>query len=295
METPTPTRSARRAILCVLAASFFFSISAALVKSVGHAVPTIEVVFFRSFFAGLATVPLLMRQGGFRALRTRHPWSHVGRVVTGFSGMITSFYGFATLPLAINTALGFGMPLVLTILSVPLLGERVGWRRVAAVIVGLAGILIVVRPWRSDALPMFPVAVVLLGVLAWALSMVSIRRMGAVGESSVAIMLWFSIGSSSVAALCMLPVWVTPTLPELAVLISVGLVSTFAQLLMTEGYRSGETTLVAPFEYGAIVYTTLLGLVIWHEIPDVWNFVGIAVIVGSGLYIWHREAVRKSR
>ncbi|MCW3475181.1 DMT family transporter [Limobrevibacterium gyesilva] len=301
METPAIAAPAhivasaarRRAILCVLGASACFAVAAAFVKAVAGAFPTFEIVAFRSGLATLATLPLLWRIGGLRALRTRRPWSHVWRMIWGFTGMATSFYGYATLPLATNTALGFAMPLVLTVLSVPLLGERVGWRRYTAVLVGLVGVLVVVRPWggAADALPLVPAAVVLFGVVAWALAMISIRKMGEAGESNVVIVLWFSIGSTVMAAVLTVPVWVTPDPLQLAALCAVGVISALAQMLMTEGYRAGETTLVAPFEYGAIIYTTTLGLVIWGEVPDGWSLLGIAIIIGSGLYIWRREAV----
>jgi drug/metabolite transporter (DMT)-like permease len=287
----------RHAILCVLGASFCYSVTGALVKAVSAEFPTAEIVLFRSFIAVLVTLPLLWRHGGLVALRTRRPWGHAARMVTGFFGMITSYYGYATLPLAINTALGFAMPLLLTLLSVPLLGERVGWRRACVVLVGLAGVLVVVRPWHhaADALPLVPVTVVLLGVVAWALSMISIRQMGSAGESNVAIVLWFSFGATAMGAVMTVPVWQTPDAEQLAALTAVGVITGLAQLLMTEGYRSGEPSMVAPFEYGAILYTTVLGMVIWGEFPDLWNIVGIAIIIGSGLYIWRYEAGPRGR
>jgi drug/metabolite transporter (DMT)-like permease len=269
-----------------------FSISAALVKLVASAIPTVEIVLFRSVFAVLALLPLLARQGGLKALRTKRPLAHAGRTLFGFIGMLGSFYGYAVLPLATVTALGFAMPLFLTLLSVPLLGEHVGWRRGSAVLVGLCGVLVIVRPWQDDtlSLPLASLLFVLAGVVCWALAMISIRRMGEAGERNVTIVLWFSLGSSLLAAILTVPVWVTPNLWELAGLIAVGLVSALAQMLMTEGYRGGETTLVAPFEYGAIVHTTALGALIWGEWPDGWTFTGIGILVASGLYIWRREA-----
>jgi drug/metabolite transporter (DMT)-like permease len=255
--------------------------------------PIMEMVAARSLVVSLALWPLLMRSGGLAALRTRRPFGHLARTLLGFVGMSTSFYGYAILPLATVTALGFAMPLILTLLSVPLLGEGVGWRRASAVAVGLAGVLIMLRPWRdaADALPVGPVCVVFSGVVAWALTMITIRRMGAAGERNLPIVLWYSIGSTVIAAILTVPVWVTPDWLQLSAMLGVGLVSAIAQMLMTEGYRSGETTLVAPFEYGAIVYTTLMGALIWGEYPDGWNYVGIAVLVGAGLYIWQREIV----
>ena len=131
----------RHAILCVLSASALYAVVSALIKMMAASFPTAEIVFFRSFVAVAVTLPLLWRHGGLSALRTRRPWGHAARMVTGFTSMATSYYGFATLPLAINTALGFAMPLTLTALSVPMLGERVGWRRFLAISIGLAGVL----------------------------------------------------------------------------------------------------------------------------------------------------------
>ena len=134
--------------------------------------------------------------------------------------------------------------------------------------------------------------VVLVGVVGWALAMISIRRMGAAGESNVAIVAWFGIGSLLLSAVLVVPYWVTPSWGGLLGMLAIGLITSAAQLLMTEGYRMGETTLVAPFEYGAIVYSTLLGAVLWGEVPDPVGFVGIGIIVTAGLYIWWRESGR---
>lgn len=284
MKTDVALR--RHAILCVLASSAGFTFASALVKAVSVGVPTAEVMLFRSFFAGLVVAPIAWRQGGWAALRTRRPWDHVVRTLLGCGGMGCAFYGYAHLPLATNTALGFAMPLLLTLLSIPLLGERVGAKRLGVVLAGLAGVLVIVQPWRASGLEPVPVAVVLLGVVFWALTMVTIRRMGERGERNVTIVLWFAIGGALASAVLAAPVWVTPSGWQWAGLVGVGVISGGAQMLMTEGYRSGQASVVAPFEYGAIVYATALGTLIWGEWPDLATVAGIAVIVGAGLYLW---------
>jgi drug/metabolite transporter (DMT)-like permease len=213
------------------------------------------------------------------------------RTVYGFIGTVTSVYGFGVLPLVTVTALGFAMPLFLTIVSVPLLGERVGPRRATAVMVGLAGVMVMLRPWHVDAdsMPLGAVAIVLAGVFTWSLSMINIRQMGDAGERNVTIVAWYSLGTAALAAFGCIAEWVTPDPWQLATLVGAGLMSGLAQWLMTEGYRAAETTLVAPFEYGAIIYASVLGIAIWGEWPDVWSLLGIAVLIASGLYIWHRE------
>jgi drug/metabolite transporter (DMT)-like permease len=293
----THLRAARRhAIVYVLAASATFTIGSALVKALTADFPVLEIVLFRSMVGFVAMLPMIVRHGGLSALATRRPIGHVMRTVYGFIGTVTSVYGFGVLPLVAVTALGFAMPLFLTILSVPLLGERVGVRRVTAVLVGLGGVLVMLRPWHADAdsMPLGAVAIVLSGVVTWSLSMINIRRMGEAGERNVTIVAWYSLGTATLAAFGCITDWVTPNPWQFAVLVSAGLTSGLAQLLMTEGYRAAETTLVAPFEYGAIIYATVLGIAIWGEWPDVWSLTGVAVLIASGLYIWHREVEIKS-
>ncbi len=280
----------RRAILCVLGSSACFTIAAAFVKFVAGAVPTSEIVFFRSGVAAVCMVPLIWRAGGWSVLHTRRPLGHAWRLLAGLAGMYGSFYGYAHLPLATVTALGFAMPIFLAILSVPLLHERVGPDRALAVGAGLVGVLFVLRPWQdSDSLPILPALTVIAGVVFWALAMISIRRMGQSGERNITIVLLFTLGGTAVSGLLSIPVWITPSGWVLAALTGVGVISAAAQLLMTEGYRSGEATMLAPFEYGAILYTVLLGFLIWGEVPGAWEFAGIAVLVISGLFAWWRE------
>jgi drug/metabolite transporter (DMT)-like permease len=285
-------RAARRhAILFVLSASATFTLGSALVKALAADFPVLEIVMFRSIIGFLLMLPMIIRTGGLDALKTRRPIGHLLRTSYGFIGTVTSVYGFGVLPLVTVTALGFAMPLFLTVVSVPLLGERVGPRRGSAVVVGFLGVMVMLRPWHvaADSLPLGAVAIVMAGVFTWSLSMINIRQMGDAGERNVTIVSWYSLGTASLAAIGCLFDWVTPTPWQLVTLVSAGLMSGLGQLLMTEGYRAAETTLVAPFEYGAIIYATVLGIAIWGEWPDVWSYVGIAVLIASGLYIWHRE------
>jgi drug/metabolite transporter (DMT)-like permease len=117
-----------------------------------------------------------------------------------------------------------------------------------------------------------------------------VRWMGEKGEQGVTIVLWFAIGSAVVTGLATIPVWVMPTSAQWMMLAGIGLMSAAAQLMVTAAYRRGETTLLAPFEYSAILWTTALGAAVWGEFPDRWDIAGIAVLVGAGLYIWYREA-----
>ena len=303
IETAPPAEAAselaarrRRAVLGVLGAAAVFSLAAALVKGLRGELPLAQVVLCRNLFAIPALLPLLWQAGGLAALRTRNPVLHGVRMLTGLVGMAGAFYGYAVLPLATVTALGFTMPLFLTLLSIPLLGERVGPRRGLAVLAGFGGVLLMAMPTGGTAggvgqaqLP--GTLAVLAGAVGWALSMITIRRMGHAGESNAAIVLWFALGATLVSSLVALPAWVAPSPVQWAMLAGTGILSALAQVMMTEAYRRGEATLLAPFEYSAILWTTLLGGLLWAELPDGWDLAGIAVLVGSGLYIWRREVV----
>ncbi len=293
----SPAAAHRRAILCVLGAGVCFAVAAAMIKTTAaEHLPIAEMVVFRSVVIALTMTVVLQRQGGvIEALRTRFPLGHAIRTGLGFLAMYTSYIGYVRLPLATVTALGFAMPLVLTVLSVPLLGERVGWRRGGAVAIGLAGVLAIVQPWRDAQAdtPMDAVAMVLIGVVAWAFTMITIRKMGGRGERSATIVLYYCLGSLLISLAMALPVWVATSPRDTLLLLLAGLVTAAAQILMTEGYRGGEATLVAPFEYGAIVHATLIGALIWGEYPSAWACAGIAVLVAAGLYIWRQEAVAK--
>ncbi len=290
---PTGAAARRRPILLVLASSGSFAIAAALVKLAAPEVPTVELMLFRSLVALVLMLPLIIRAGGWTVLLTTRPGAHLMRGLAGLAGMFSTFYGIAHLPLAAVTALGFAMPIVLAVLSVPMLGERLGASRVIGLCAGLAGVLLVIRPWNeAHGLPLFETGVVLAGVVFWALAMVSIRRMGQAGERNITIAVLFSVCCTVLSAALTVPVWVTPRPAILGILIAIGAISGLAQLLMTEGYRTGEASMLAPFEYSAIFYAVFLGWAVWGEAPGLKEAAGIGVLVASGLFTWWGEARR---
>ena len=287
---PPRTQAARRPILFVLAAAFCFTLASALVKLVAPEVPTVEIMLFRSLVGLLVMLPLVAREGGWSVLRVHRPWGHLVRSFAGLGGMFGAYYGYATLPLAAATALGFAMPLVLAVLGVRLLGEPMRAGRLTALLAGGLGVLLVVRPWNGvTGLPLRPAAIVLAGVVAWAFAMVAIRRLGRAGERNVAIVLYYSLVCSLASAALTVPVWVTPRPMLWAVLVGIGLISALAQLLMTEGYRTGDAGMLAPFEYSALLYTVVLGWVVWGEVLGPWEAAGMILLVAAGAWSWWRE------
>lgn len=272
----------------LLAAVLVFSVMDALIKWTSQDYPIVQLVFFRSVFAFVPLGLFLVRQGGLTALRTRRPLGHVARCLIGVASMFLGFWGLALLPLADAIAIGFAGPIFLTALSVPLLGETVGWRRWSAVFAGFIGVVVMVRPGGGVFAPaaLVPVA----SAVGYAFAMVLVRKLTAT-ETIAAIVFYFTLTATVVSGAALPFAWVTPDPADFALLAAIGLCGGIAQLLMTRAFQIGPASLVAPFEYSAMIWAVLFGWLIWHELPDAAIWTGSAIVIASGLYILHRETV----
>lgn len=279
-----------RGIANIVLAVGLFATMDALVKHLATTYPVLQLVFFRSLFAFVPLSILLARSGGLAALSTSRPLGHVLRSLTGLVSMALFFLAFALLPLAEAIALSFAGPLFLTVLSIPLLGERVGPRRWAAVLAGFLGVLVIVRPgagvFGTEAL--IPIG----AAATYAFAMIFVRRLSRT-ETNAAIVFYFTASCTVISALAMPFVWVTPSLADLPGLVGLGLLGGSAQLFMTQAFRLAPAAAIAPFEYLAILFGIGFGYAFWGELPDRWTVLGAAVVVASGLYILHRETVRR--
>jgi drug/metabolite transporter (DMT)-like permease len=193
------------------------------------------------------------------------------------------------LPLAEATAINFVSPAFITALSIVFLGEQVGWRRWTAIVVGLIGVLIVIRPGSGalQAAAVFP----LLTAASWACAVVVTRRMAA-GDPPATTLLWSAGVGMAVLSLLVPFVWVPPTWGEVGLGFLIGAVSTAGHGLVVLAYRVAQASVLAPFSYAQLLTSTLLGLVMFGAVPDGWTLLGAAVIVASGLYTAHRERLR---
>lgn len=279
--------SPARAILMMVASVAFFAVMDALVKDLGARYPTMQVMFFRSLFAFVPILFLILHGGSLKALRVNSLSGHLLRSLVGVAAMFCFFHAYARMPLADVVAISFAAPVFVVALSVPLLGETVGPRRWAAVLVGFVGVMIMIRP---DAGLLTSVAVVpLLGTLFFALAMIVLRRLGRT-ETSASVAFTFTLACTVVSGLALPFVWVTPDLLDLAALIAVGLLGGVGQILMTAAFKHGDVAVIAPFEYTAMVWATLLGFVFWGEVPGLNIWTGVAIVMASGLFILFREA-----
>jgi drug/metabolite transporter (DMT)-like permease len=310
MENQHLMRSSIRGIFCVLAAGATFSTSDMLIKTLSGAYPLHQIVFIRATVALVIILGVFMPlEGGYHNLRSRRWRLHLFR---GFCVVIANmafFVGIAVLPLADATAIFFVAPLFITALSVPFLGERVGIRRWLSVLAGLIGVVIVIRP-GTEAFHYAALAPVL-AAFAYAAMQITARKLGATERAStmafyvqvtfVAVCAAsgaiagdgrFAEGVEGPALQFLLRAWTAPTQIDGAVMIGVGVLSAFGAYLISQGYRLAEATAVAPFEYIVLPMAIMWGVVVFDDWPDVIALLGIALIVGSGLYAFWRENVR---
>jgi drug/metabolite transporter (DMT)-like permease len=283
-----------RAITSVVVAMLLFTVLDATVKYLAaRGYSTWQLVFCRSLFSFVVLLPLVRAQGGRRALVTRRPLDHLCRGAVGMAALWCWFYAYRNIPLADAYALSFSAPLFMTALSVPMLGEPVGRQRWAAVLVGLAGVLIMIQPGGG----MFDASalVVLLSALLYALAMILLRGLGAT-ETTLGTVFYFTLFCTLVSA-ASLPF--TGRLPQswgdAGLLVAIGLLGGVAQLFLTEAYRCAPVSIVAPFDYSAMLWAVLLGMAVFGERPGWPVLTGAAVVIASGLYILHRESVRRGR
>ena len=269
---------------------FCFSIVDATAKWLGQDYAPIQILFFRHLFGVIPIVFLVWRGGGVRALRTRRPLAHALRAGLLFTALLSFFTALRGLPLAEAIAVGFTSPLFVTALAGPLLGEAVGPRRWAAVVVGFVGALIMVRPgteaFRPEAL------LVLLSALSFALAMLLTRRLSRT-ETDVAMVAYTSL----IAGLASVPflgfVWRTPATDDIGLFAVVGILGGIAAYLLVVAYRHAPAYVIAPFDYSGLIWSSILGWLLWREVPEPAVWIGAAIIVASGIYITHRETLRR--
>ena len=246
-----------------------------------------QFVFLRSLI-GVSIFLLIARQfGGLRSLATRRwPW-HLLRTFLSTCTMFAFFYGLARMPLVDALTLGFTAPLMVTALSVPFLGEHVGWRRWIAVIAGFIGVLIILRPGTTE-ISLASVAV-LFAAFTYACMAITSRKLAAT-ETSYALSVYVIAGPMIVSATLLGGGdWQMPDTAGWALFALAGASSVVTWVGIVNAYRRASPALLAPFEYTALIGGAIAGYLIWSEVPDRWVLAGAAVIIASGLFVVYRE------
>lgn len=284
-----------RAILLVVLGVACLSCSDATAKYLARTLPPAEIAWMRYVVFTALVMPLALRGGSprhkdrLRVLKTTRPGLQVVRGLGMLGSALFFIMAMQHLPLAEAAAISFVSPVFVTVLSILLLAEKVGIRRWAALLVGLAGVVVVIRPGAEGFQPasLLPI----LTAFSWALGLVATRKM-TVQENPLTTMVWSAL-TGLIALTALLPLhaaWPTPW--EMLLGAFIGLVYTLSQWLLILAYRQGEASVLAPFTYVQLIWSTALGFLVFGAVPDHWTFVGTGVIIASGLYTAHRERMR---
>jgi drug/metabolite transporter (DMT)-like permease len=281
-------------ILCKVASVLVFTVMGALIKSVGPGIPTGEVVAFRSFFALIPLVAFLAWRGELRtAFRTERPLGHVMRGGIGVIAMYLNFAGIARLPLADATAIFYAAPIFTVVLAVLVLKEAVHAFRWTAVGVGFIGVMLTLLPHLGEGAPqggdqLLGALASLAAAIVAAFAMIQVRRLTET-ERTGSIVLYFSLLSGLFGLLTLAFGWVVPTAEEFWALVAIGVLGGIAQIFLTQSYRLGDASLIAPFEYTSMLFALAIGYLAFGEVPVPLVWAGAAIIVGAGLAVVLRE------
>jgi drug/metabolite transporter (DMT)-like permease len=256
-------------------------------KALLKSYPLEQFVFLRSAI-GLTIFLFLARQfGGTRSLLTRKWPAHALRTLLATGAMFGFFYGLARMPLVNALTLGFTAPLMVTALSVPVLGEHVGWRRWVAVVIGFIGVLMILRPGTSTI--SVAALATLFGAFCYACLALTARKLAAT-ESTYALSVYVVAGPMIVSASMLSGgSWQAPDASGWLLFLLAGSCSVIAWIGIIGGYRRAAPALLAPFEYTALIGGAIAGYLIWDELPDRWTVGGATTIIASGLFVVYRE------
>jgi len=310
------TDSPVQGILLVAVGISIFSIQDVIIRQFSGSYSVLEIMFIRGLVAVLPMVLFVHFQGGFSTLRCAHPFLTFLR---GFLGVMsyTSFYmAMAVFPLATVTSILFTSPLIVTVLSVMILGDKVGPRRWLGIMIGFSGMLLIAQPGSTDV--GWNILLPAMAAVFYASSIIVTRKLGKTQSgASMALyaMLTFIVASGlagvlfgdgslaidtdsgsaedpNMAVAFLLRGWQIPTTGDFGLMAICGAVAAVGFYCLSQGYRVAQPSVAAPFEYVALPLSVIWGYVIWGEIPAPTTFVGIAMIVGGGLYILQRERTR---
>jgi len=272
--------------LLALAAFGVYATHDVVIKFLGTDYSAFQIMFFSGLLGFPLIALILLSDKSDGNLVARHPWWSALRAVTAVTTGAAAFYAFSVLPLAQTYAVFFAMPLLITVLAIPMLDEKVGLRRGIAVVVGLAGVLIVLRP-GSAALSWGHLAA-LSAALTGALNSVIVRKIGSLERSAV-LLLYPMIASFFLTGATLPFVYVPMPIGHLALMAVIAVFGLIGAQLTIAAYRTAPAIIVAPMQYSQIIWAALYGAIFFDEYPDFWTVIGTSVIIASGVYIVLRE------
>jgi drug/metabolite transporter (DMT)-like permease len=274
-----------RGILLMCVSTLGFAVMHTLIRYASAELHPWQIAFFRNVFGFLVFLPILMRSG-FGFLRTGRLGLHAVRGMLNIAAMLMFFYALSIVEVARATALAFSAPIFTGILSVVFLGERFRIHRWGAIVAGFVGMLVILRPGLIP-MELGPVLVIASSLL-WATVMIIIKVMSRT-ESSLAIVAYMNIFLAIYSVVPAIFVWQWPTPEGWALMVAIGVTGTLGQLGLSQSLAETEPTVVMPFDFLRLIWVAGLGFWVFGEIPDLFVWLGGAIIFASGFYIAWRE------
>ena len=272
-------------ILFMTLAMFCLSVNDVLVKGLSSAFPIWEVIFFRALSGIIISIALVFFFG-WKTLKTKKPLGHLTRAFSSVACVVFYFFGLKYLMLSENVAIVHSAPILATLLAVPILGEKLGLHRIIAVVIGFIGVLIIVKP-GSDLFKiesLFPLA----AAFFMAVSYLATRFLMST-ESSVSIIFYYSFALFITSLIFFPNHFVIPSLFNLIPLMALGVMGSLGHYFMAQAAKSAEVVVITPFEYTSFIFLGVMGYFFYNEVPGVSVFIGMLLIILSGIYIVYRE------
>ena len=276
-------------ILFMTFAMLCLSVNDVLVKGLSKAYPIWEVIFFRALSGVIISVVLIIFFG-WKTLKTEKPLGHLTRAFSSVACVVFYFFGLKYLMLSENVAIVHSAPILATLLAAPFLGEKLGLHRIAAVALGFLGVLVIVKP-GSDLFKfesLFPLA----AAFFMAVSYLATRFLMST-ESSVAIIFYYSLALLITSLIFFPNHFVIPSLFNLIPLMGLGVMGSLGHYFMAQAAKSAEVIVITPFEYTSFIFLGIMGYYFYNEVPSTSVFIGMFLIILSGIYIVYREQQKK--
>ena len=295
MSAPAPRENRVLAgVLTMALAVIFFTCIDTSAKWLSIAgIPVLQIVFARYAGHFIYALAIYLPREGRGVFHSNAPTKQILRSCALFIGTIMNFQALKFLPITVTTTISFAGPIVITLMAIPILGEKVCLRRIIAVCVGFLGVLIVIQPWGAE---FHPAMILSLGTLLMASTYFIMTRLLAGIETNATQQVW----SSGIATVALAPfalnVWVWPQTPlAWVILCIIGGFGALGHIAATTAHRWADASILAPIIYTQVFWAALVGIVIFSTYPTIWTLAGAAIIIASGLYIWQRERQKGKR
>jgi drug/metabolite transporter (DMT)-like permease len=279
-----------KGILWALLATALFAIVAAMAKVAVTEYHVLQILFFRQIVVFMSCLPSIAKSFP-GSLKTQHSKMHAARLSGAFVALSCSIWAVAVLPLTTAITLGFAQVFFVALLALGLLKEPVGKHRIAAVIVGFVGVVTVMRPGGEGIVDVHAL-IPIFGALGAGVAVISVRKLSQT-ESTATLLVYQALFVGALAGVPLFWLWVTPDLTGTLFLLAMGVLAAAANWIGVKALRLGEASVVGNIQYMQLIYAAIMGFFLFNEIPDIYTIVGAAIIVGSSIYIFHREALSK--